>query len=286
MYYLTSKLFPFHQIVCGSFIDEQQTSTDSSSILTTSELDTTSQSATITQKFSTSEFPTPTKRPIAWQPNNCANGKIGLNCNISIDVCSMVQPCLNNGTCLNTNSSFICLCPPSRFTGTYCEIDIRPCKSYTCLSHGTCIEPNPTSFICQCEPGYEGIHCESLINYCQNVQCQNNGQCRPSRLNFTCECTLKEYSGRYCEIKSSTLITKQIFNRSLGYIAIIAIAIVGIIIVLMDVLKYVFHIDPVDEERKQSQAKNQQKRLKKQRPVIMRFIYVNKPEVETNLEEP
>jgi len=101
----------------------------------------------------------------------------------------MSKPCLNNCTCLNTNSSFICLCPPSKFTGIYCEI------------------------------------------------------------------------------KSSSLTIKQTVKRSFGYIAIIAIVAVRGIIVLMDVLKYIFKIDSIDKQRKH-------------RPVIMRFIYVDKPKVE------
>jgi len=87
------------------------------------------------------------------------------------------------------------------------------------------------------------------------INCQNNGQCRPSRLNFTCECTTKDYSGRYCEIKSSLLTIKQTVKRSFGYIAIIAIVAVGGILFLMDVLKYIFNIDPVDKERKRLAVK-------------------------------
>jgi hypothetical protein len=274
VYYLTSNLFSVNQVICGFLPKEEQTSTDFSSAATTSEQVTTLQSTSITHNRST------TKQPIAWQPPICANGNIGLDCNISINTCSMAKPCLNGGTCLNTNSSFICLCPPLKFTGIYCETDIRPCQPYTCLSNGICNETNATSFICQCEPGYEGIHCESLINYCLDVNCQNNGQCRPTLLNFTCDCTSKDYSGRYCEIKDSSLITKLIVNRSFGYIAIIAIVGVLGIIVIMDVLKYFFKIDLVDKERKQQQS------MKKHQPIAIRFTYVNKPKLETVTEEP
>ena len=274
IYYLSSKLFARQQVVCGPIIDYESTSTYFAQTEITS---TTAHSPII------SRIPTTTERPIPRNPFICNNGKIGFYCNITADICSTTKPCLNNGTCLNTNSSFTCLCPPSKFTGLYCEIDIRPCKLSTCLSHGTCIETSPTSFFCQCDPGYEGVHCENLINYCQNVQCQNNGQCRPSLLNFTCECTTTDFSGRYCEIKSASLQSKQTVNRSLGYIAIIAIGIVLGFIVLLDVLKYVFHVDPVGKARRQVQA---QKRLKsKRRPIAIRFIYVNKPEPEMTIEE-
>jgi hypothetical protein len=111
------------------------------------------------------------------------------------------------------------------------------------------------------------------------VKCQNNGQCRQSLLDFTCECTLKDFSGRYCEVKSNSVTTKQTVNRSFAYIAIIAMGAVAGFIVLLDILKYGFHIDPVDEERKRLQAEKDSK--KKQPVIIQRFIYVNKPNLET-----
>jgi hypothetical protein len=229
-YYLMSALFPNSQVVCGAVNDCPQTSTFSSTIMTTFEQTTVTQSTTKSHNPTISETPvigqdmdttsssdlstafpesttskfisplrvlgtsqssvpeldettvyssplknllaqttisnnpstsqsftnlvTKTSEPGVWQPPSCSNGKIGLNCSVSNNVCLLTEPCQNNGTCKTTNSSFICLCPPSRFTGKYCEIDIRPCQPYTCLNHGTCNEINSTSFICLCEPGY------------------------------------------------------------------------------------------------------------------------------------
>jgi hypothetical protein len=310
-YYFASNVLSRNQTICGAIIDQQQTSTDfrsivptfqeattypstviklssssseflawtdSSSIVTASQEATTYPSTVITLSSSSSEFPTKIVQSAAWQPPKCTNGQIGLNCDVSADPCLMAKPCLNNGTCVNTNSSYICSCPPSQFTGTYCEIDIRPCQPYTCFNHATCVETNSTFFVCQCEPGYEGINCESLINYCLNVSCQNNGQCRPILLNFTCECTLADFSGRYCEIKSSSLIAKKTINRSFGYIAILAIILVFGIIISMDILKSVFNIDPAAKERKRLRAK---KRRKLRQSIPIRFIYVNEPKHET-----
>ena len=144
------------------------------------------------------------------------------------------------------------------------------------MSHSQCIEIDLTTFRCDCEPGYEGVHCESLINYCLDVTCQNNGQCRSILLNFTCECTTNDFTGRYCEIKSSSLASKQTINRGLGYIAILALAFVAITIVLMDVMKYVFNIDPAQKERKQIADRRRQQRSAKSKPrLVQRFVYVN-----------
>jgi hypothetical protein len=301
-YYLISNIFPNFKIFCGQIIDQNEMSTSSSavpiafeestlytesSLLPTSHQLTISSnsSQSITSSYNPNTSPTSSDLPTAidqlgvWQPPICRNGKIGLDCNISVDPCLMAQPCRNNGTCITTNSSsYICLCPPSQFSGTYCEIDIRPCKSYTCLSRGICTETSPVSFICQCDPGYQGIHCESLINYCNNVTCQNKGVCRPLRLNFTCECTATYFSGRYCEITSSSLVTKQIINRSFAYIAIVALILVAGTIVFMDVLKYRFNIDPVKDQRQRLEREKMIKRSKAQKPkIIRRFIYVNAP---------
>jgi hypothetical protein len=45
-------------------------------------------------------------------------------------------------------------------------------------------------------------------------------------------------------------------------------------IVIMDVLKYGFGIDPVEKERERIRRKKMEK---KRKPVIQRFIYVNAP---------
>jgi hypothetical protein len=49
---------------------------------------------------------------------------------------------------------------------------------------------------------------------------------------------------------------------------------VVIFVIVMDILKYCFGIDPVHEER---ELIRRQKQAKKRKPVIQRFIYVNAP---------
>ena len=49
---------------------------------------------------------------------------------------------------------------------------------------------------------------------------------------------------------------------------------VAIFVVVMDILKYCFGIDPVEEERERMRP---EKRAKKRKPVIERFVYVNAP---------
>ena len=112
-----------------------------------------------------------------------------------------------------------------------------------------------------------------MINYCENVTCENNSPCRPSFLNFTCECLTENYSGRYCEIVSTKLATLQFVSKSFGYIAILFLSIVIGFIVIMDVLKYGFGIDPTKDELERIRREKARKR--KHQPVIQQFHYVN-----------
>ncbi|CAF0821908.1 unnamed protein product [Adineta steineri] len=220
-----------------------------------------------------------------WQSPTCINGNIGLNCNVTVDLCQITNPCLNNGTCVNTlSSTYTCTCMQG-FTGSHCETDIRPCKPWTCLSYGLCNETSPTTFQCDCYPGYEGLNCESLTDYCDGIVCQNNGQCRPILLNFTCECTTKDVTGRYCEIKSNSLVIKAAVKRSVGYIAIVAIIGVISIFVGFDALTYIFKIDTVKRHRKYLAKRRRQQRERQSKPKsVIRFVYVNASPDESTIE--
>jgi uncharacterized membrane protein YpjA len=117
-----------------------------------------------------------------------------------------------------------------------------------------------------------------MINYCDfdNVTCENKGVCRPLLLNYTCECVGNNfYSGRHCEIKSRKFIILNIVSKSFAYIAIIALTVVAMFVIIMDILKYCFGIDPVHHERERYRREKRAK--KRKRPVIQRFIYVNAP---------
>ena len=52
----------------------------------------------------------------------------------------------------------------------------------------------------------------------------------------------------YCEIVSTKLATLQFVSKSFGYIAILCLTIVIGFVVIMDVLKYGFEIDPTKHE--------------------------------------
>jgi hypothetical protein len=119
-----------------------------------------------------------------------------------------------------------------------------------------------------------GDYCETKLNYCFNVTCHNKGVCRPLFLNYSCECVGDNYSGRHCEITAANIIINKTVAKSFAYVAIIAMASVAMFIIIMDVLKYCFGIDPIREELERIRR---EKQARKRKPVIQRFIYVNAP---------
>ena len=114
-----------------------------------------------------------------------------------------------------------------------------------------------------------------MIHLCDSQPCLNRGVCRPLLLNYTCKCLAGSYSGRHCEIVAWNITILNIVSKSVAYVAIIAIVSVAIFVVVMDILKYCFGIDPVEEERERMRREKWAK--KRKRPVIQRFTYVNTP---------
>ncbi|XP_061386037.1 cubilin homolog [Musca vetustissima] len=102
-------------------------------------------------------------------PNGCVVGT-ARNC--------VNQPCLNGGTCIDSGSSFKCLCPVG-FIGDTCTPAPSPCSPNPCRNNGRC-RPITTStnrsFTCQCTPGFMGEKCEKQANDCGGVLFGQTGQ--------------------------------------------------------------------------------------------------------------
>ena len=76
--------------------------------------------------------------PLVLSSNCPDQNTIGTKCNISSNPCNILNPCENNGTCLNTTTNdlgYICTCQ-SGFAGEQCQYDHRPCKPTTCWNNG------------------------------------------------------------------------------------------------------------------------------------------------------
>ncbi|CAF1031937.1 unnamed protein product [Rotaria sordida] len=215
---------------------------------------------------------------------------IGSYCNVTNDICKMSQPCRNQGICYFNETlplQYMCKCPIG-YSGYDCEYDNRICKNNTCWHDGNCVEMNgtvslnnKTTFKCICKPGYNGPQCELISDMCINIKCENKGVCISSHLSWRCHCLDSSlYSGKYCEKISTSLIIKQILSKSFASVAIVAIIAVFLFVIIMDILKYVFKIDPVDRERRLMKLKQKKKYLNKNRKkprkkVALKVFYIS-----------
>ncbi|CAF5178158.1 unnamed protein product [Rotaria magnacalcarata] len=210
----------------------------------------------------------------------CPAGTIGTSCSVASDLCSMTNPCLNSATCqLNSTLEigYYCICVTG-FSGTYCELNHRSCRpGVTCLNGGAC-----NGAVCVCPTGKDGAYCQNEVSICGSIKCENDAQCVSNYGNWSCRCTNNElYSGIYCEIESSSLRAKQLISRSLASVAIGCLVAVITFVILMDVLKYWFKIDPVHKDVDASKNKNEnnerkKKSIKPKQPVIaVRFRYIH-----------
>ncbi|CAF0842517.1 unnamed protein product [Adineta steineri] len=215
----------------------------------------------------------------SFTPPTCPSStSIGLTCNVSSTSCDMLNPCQNNGLCIDDNttlSDYICLCPYG-FDGQQCQTDYRPCQPDTCWNNGICNQTSNTTFYCLCEVGWYGIHCEAKTDYCKNITCFNGGICRSSLFNYTCECLGESFSGRYCEIISTKTTAHRMVSKSFGFIVIVVSIITFMFIIVLDILKYCFNVDPMCKELQ----KLKQKKKKKKCPVIVKYVYVNAPSIQ------
>ncbi|UJR32393.1 hypothetical protein I4U23_019855 [Adineta vaga] len=232
-------------------------------------------SISINQFTATYTFPS----PMFFISSSCGgNYQIGLHCNISATPCDILQPCQNDGICFNNISNattYTCSCKTG-FNGTHCQINYQPCKVDTCWNNGTCNETTLTTFECLCQPGWTENHCERQINYCENVKCSNGGICRPLFRDYVCECLGTSYSGRHCELVANLLYIRRIVSKSVGYIALLSIIGVFLLVIILDILKYFFKIDPAKHELEKLKRKQQEKNIKRVL-MIQKCVYVNVP---------
>lgn len=128
----------------------------------------------------------------------CRPGYTGESCAVEIDECRQVhEPCLNNGTCIDSVNHYTCECQPG-FKGDLCQDTIDMCETSPCLNAGKCIN-HRTSYSCLCEHGWEGKHCELNIDECQPNPCLHNGTCEDLINGYKCDCGQSGFVGKNCE---------------------------------------------------------------------------------------
>jgi hypothetical protein len=133
----------------------------------------------------------------------CANGLLGLNCNVLPQTSGCESdPCMNGGQCQvigDDVSQVTCQCPDA-FTGDQCQ-RANPCFTQPCQNGGVCAESG-TGYVCACPGGYTGDECQfvTVIRPCDAQPCHNNGVCynRVDDNTYFCVCS-SGFTGNNCE---------------------------------------------------------------------------------------
>eukprot|EP00066_Takifugu_rubripes_P021314 XP_011610580.1 PREDICTED: protein jagged-2 isoform X2 [Takifugu rubripes] len=131
-----------------------------------------------------------------WQCR-CERNWGGLLCDKDLNHCGRHQPCVNGGTCMNTEpDEYECACPPG-YSGKNCQIDEHACASSPCAHGGTCHEV-PGAFECRCPPGWEGPTCTTNVDECGSNPCAQGGTCVDLEDGFECVCP-PQWEGKTCQ---------------------------------------------------------------------------------------
>lgn len=96
------------------------------------------------------------------------------------------NPCKNGATCVNTGTTFTCVCREG-FEGPHCERDINDCLSSPCYNGAKCTD-GVNWFLCECAPGFAGPDCRININDCASNPCGHGATCVDQIASFTCLC--------------------------------------------------------------------------------------------------
>lgn len=182
--------------------------------------------------------------------------------NQNVDLNDCMANCSNNGICVYSTlqNKYLCQCF-TYFSGSMCQIDLRPCSQNPCLNGGLCIQNGSSivdlSYYCVCMQNYQGVRCELKTDICSNETCSNHGTCIDLFNTTKCKC-YDLYEGEKCENESEYLKTiNKVINSSL-IIAIITIIIFYLIFIVSDLLVW-----KLKQKRKEKYIKNKNNIFKK-----------------------
>ena len=158
----------------------------------------------------------------------------------SSDLNGCLVNCSNKGVCkLGSNNLYKCSCQ-QYFTGSSCQLDIRPCSISPCLNNGTCVESNSSfssaNYTCNCMASFYGDKCENQIDLCQFKDCSGNGVCYANITQAACKC-FQFYYGDNCENQKNELISIKTVITMASVIAIITIILIYVLFVVLDLLR-------------------------------------------------
>uniref|UniRef100_W5KLW4 Protein jagged-2 n=1 Tax=Astyanax mexicanus TaxID=7994 RepID=W5KLW4_ASTMX len=140
----------------------------------------------------------------------CEKNWGGLMCDQDLNYCGSHRPCVNGGTCLNTEpNKYQCVCPEG-YSGKNCEIVEHACMSNPCANGGTCHEI-ASRFECLCPPGWSGPTCAKDKDECMSAPCAHGGTCIDLENAFDCVCPA-QWTGKTCQIDVNECVKKPCVN--------------------------------------------------------------------------
>lgn len=108
------------------------------------------------------------------------------------------EPCLNNGTCVDTGSQFRCDCPRG-WKGSRCEEEDGLCALNPCHNDAHCVNL-VGDYFCVCPEGVSGKNCEIAPNRCLGEPCHNGGVCGDFGSHLECTCPKGAYKLNFLNI--------------------------------------------------------------------------------------
>ncbi|XP_060727662.1 protein jagged-2 isoform X1 [Tachysurus vachellii] len=134
----------------------------------------------------------------------------GLLCEKDLNYCGSHRPCVNGGTCMNTEpDEYLCVCP-NGYSGKNCEIVEHACMSNPCANGGTCHEIL-SGFECHCPAGWSGTTCAKDKDECMSSPCAHGGTCIDQDNGFKCVCPA-QWTGKTCLIDVNECATRPCAN--------------------------------------------------------------------------
>uniref|UniRef100_A0A665T409 Delta-like protein n=1 Tax=Echeneis naucrates TaxID=173247 RepID=A0A665T409_ECHNA len=138
----------------------------------------------------------------------CTAGWTGPSCSINVDEC-LENPCSHGGTCQDLVNGFKCTCPP-QWAGKTCLIDANECDDNPCVNANSC-RNLIGGYFCECRPGWTGQNCDINVDECATGPCLNGGRCHDEVNGFHCLCP-PGFSGSRCQVTSSFCIQQTLDN--------------------------------------------------------------------------
>uniref|UniRef100_A0A3B4AHK7 Delta-like protein n=1 Tax=Periophthalmus magnuspinnatus TaxID=409849 RepID=A0A3B4AHK7_9GOBI len=155
-----------------------------------------------------------------WQCK-CERNWGGLLCDKDLNYCGRHQPCVNGGTCMNTEpDEYYCACPQG-YSGKTCQIGTSPltwillyitCASSPCAQGGTCIDLED-GFECVCPPQWEGKTCQIDVNECKSKPCVNALSCKNLIGGYYCCLCPPGFVGVHCEMQRNQCDSQPCHNN-------------------------------------------------------------------------